>query len=302
MTKIKVSGLLERTRLDLYLVKHLKENRTTVGKLLDQKLVLVNDQLPGKAGLLIENGFIIEIENLSAKPTSLLPSKNKLKIVYEDNDLIVVDKPKHILVHPTTFNEGNTVVNILLKKIKIKEFKDSLRPGIVHRLDRDTTGLLVIAKNKKTCESLIAQISNKTLIRKYLALVHYNFVDQFLLIKVPIDRSKQNSLKMVVSDDSKAKPAQTEVTVLENYKNGSLIECRLLTGRTHQIRVHMAYIHHPVFNDELYGKYDGYKDYGQFLHAHSLSFIHPTSHKFLQFNSNPDKTFNNLKSKLKDAK
>jgi 23S rRNA pseudouridine1911/1915/1917 synthase len=205
-------------------------------------------------------------------------------------------------VHPTSFNETNTIVNILYKKIRTKDFPDSVRPGIVHRLDKDTTGLLVIAKNKKTYLALIKQIADRILVRKYLALVHHNFNDKFLLLKLPIARSKQNKLKMVVSDEPNAKPAQTEVIVLENYPQGSLIECKLLSGRTHQIRVHMAYIHHPIFNDELYGTYDGYKNYGQFLHAYYLSFIHPITGNLMEFQIKPDNIFNKLKIKLRGDK
>jgi 23S rRNA pseudouridine1911/1915/1917 synthase len=302
MKKIIVKGLTQKERLDHYLKKALIQNRSYIDKLLDKKLVLVNSQLPDKNGQLIDNGTIIEIDELPETHNDLSSSDVTINIAYEDKDLIVINKPKHMLVHPTSFHDKDTVVNILQNKIKLKDFEDQLRPGVIHRLDRDTTGLLIIAKHKKSYDELIKQIQNKTLVRKYLALVHHNFQDQFLLIKAPIDRSKQNLLKMVVSDEPKAKLAQTEVTVLANYASGALIECRLLTGRTHQIRAHMAYIHHPVFNDELYGSYDGYKNYGQFLHAHYLSFIHPVTHKPLTFESKPDSTFMQLQNKLKEQK
>jgi 23S rRNA pseudouridine1911/1915/1917 synthase len=202
------------------------------------------------------------------------------------------------LTHPTTFNEQNTLVNILLDKIKISEFEDQMRPGIVHRLDRNTTGLLVIAKDRETYENLIEQIHNKRLIRKYLALVHHRFKDDHLMLKLPIIRSKTQLSKMTISDSLQAKLAITEIKVLKNFNQGSLIECLLLTGRTHQIRIHLSYIHHPVFNDPLYGTYDGYKNYDQFLHAHYLSFIHPISNKILEFHSKPDDIFMSLEKKL----
>jgi 23S rRNA pseudouridine1911/1915/1917 synthase len=299
MKKIKVKSLNQKIRLDVYLTQVLKEKRSYVDKLIKNQLILVNNKLPDKNGQLIENGYLIEINTEIKKNEELEFSNKKIKIVFEDKDIIVIDKPKHLIVHPTNFQEQDTLINTLIRKIKLQDFSDPMRPGIVHRLDRDTTGLIVIAKNKKSYDSLIKQIQDRVLIRKYLALVHNNFTDDFLLIKLPIDRSKQNLLKMVVSDEPKAKPAQTEVTVLENYRAAALIECHLLTGRTHQIRVHLSYIHHPIYNDELYGNYDGYKDYGQFLHAHYLSFIHPTSQQIMEFKSQPDQTFKTLQTKLR---
>jgi 23S rRNA pseudouridine1911/1915/1917 synthase len=203
-----------------------------------------------------------------------------------------------MLTHPTTFNEQNTLVNALFDKIKTKQFKDSNRPGIVHRLDRNTTGLIVIAKDNDTYENLVAQITSKQLIRKYLAIVHNRFKDNHLMLKLPIMRSKSVPSKMTISDDSQAKVAITEIKVLKNFNQGSLIECVLHTGKTHQIRVHLSYIHHPVYNDPVYGSSDGYKDYDQFLHAHYLSFIHPKTNQILEFKSQPDKTFESLEKKL----
>ncbi|MDR2369012.1 MAG: RluA family pseudouridine synthase [Mycoplasmataceae bacterium] len=302
MTKIKVSGLNQKIRLDLYLTQLLQQKRNYIDKLLDNKMVLVNHELPIKKGQLIDNDFLIEVNPLVQNHIKIKATLNEVKIIYEDNDIIVINKPKHTLVHPTKFDEQNTLVNALITKINLPDFDDQLRPGVVHRLDRDTTGLVVFAKNKHSYTKLVEQIQNKTLVRKYLAIVHNNFQDDFVLVKAPIDRSKQNILKMVVNDSPKAKPAQTEITVLENYRYTALIECRLLTGRTHQIRVHLAYIHHPVYNDKLYGSYDGYKDYGQFLHAHYLSFIHPTTNQVVEFKVKPDQTFNSLITKLKGDK
>jgi 23S rRNA pseudouridine1911/1915/1917 synthase len=221
-----------------------------------------------------------------------------IEIIYEDDFLIVINKPKDILTHQTTFNEQNTLVNSLLNKIKVDEFEDKNRPGIVHRLDRNTTGLIVVAKDYKTYENLVQQISKRILIRKYLAIVHHRFKDDHLMLKLPIIRSKTNPSKMTISDDSNAKAAITEIKVLKNFNDGSLIECLLHTGRTHQIRIHLAYIHHPVFNDSLYGSYDGYKNYEQFLHAHYLSFVHPQTNKIMEFYSKPDDIFMSLEKKL----
>ncbi|MDR0985657.1 MAG: RluA family pseudouridine synthase [Mycoplasmataceae bacterium] len=294
--------LEDKSRLDSFLVKQLKQNKSYVDKLLENKLITVNNEIPFKKGLILKKGDKIIInEFINNQKHSLIKSNKQLEIIYEDDDVIIINKPKNMICHPTSFNENDTVINVLLNKINIKDFDDQLRPGIVQRLDRNTTGLMVIAKNKLAYESLINQINKKILIRKYLALVHHKFTEQRLLIKAPIDRSKQSVLKMTVSDEPKAKYAETEVFVLENYQNASYIECQLHTGRTHQIRVHLSYIHHPIFNDSLYGKNDGYKDYEQFLHSYKLSFYQPTTDKLLEFECKPDKTFIGLKNELKNA-
>jgi 23S rRNA pseudouridine1911/1915/1917 synthase len=302
MKKIIVSGLQSKIRLDIYLTNKLQQKRSYIDKLLDNKLILVDQQLPIKKGQLIDNGNVIGINEKSSENSRLEFSNKEIPIVFEDKYIIVVNKPKNLIVHPTSFNEQNTLVNILINKIKVDEFDDQLRPGVVHRLDRDTSGLIVLAKNKIAYDKLVNQIKNKSLTRNYLALVHNNFMDTNLLIKAPIDRSKQNVLKMVVSDDPKAKFAVTEVKVLENYSQGALIECNLLTGRTHQIRVHLSYIHHPVYNDDLYGSYDGYKGYGQFLHARYLRLEHPITNELMEFTVEPDNIFQTLRKKLREDK
>jgi 23S rRNA pseudouridine1911/1915/1917 synthase len=301
MLNHKVQNINVKTRLDNYLTVLLKLNRTHINKLIANSLVQVNNQIISKNGFLLSNNDVITVadEILQVQDKSLTQSNIKLDIVFEDEDLIVINKPKNMLVHPTSFNEDNTVVSALLNKINVSEFADPLRPGIVHRLDKNTTGLMVVAKNLKTYNNLINQIRKRILVRKYLSLVHNNFKDNMLLIKLPIDRNKQNTSKMVISDDPKAKDATTEVKVLENYHKGALIECKLLTGRTHQIRIHLAYIHHPIYNDPMYGTYDGYKDYDQFLHAHDMEFIHPRTKKLVHFHKEPDKTFIKLRETLR---
>jgi 23S rRNA pseudouridine1911/1915/1917 synthase len=299
----KVSGLTKKIRLDNYLTNFLKVNRSTVNKMITRRKILVNDEIIIKNGFLLSNDDTIHIENQATTNNDgeLKYANIPLEIIYEDTDLIVINKPKNILVHPTSFSEDNTIVNVLINKINVAEFEDKLRPGIVHRLDKNTTGLMVVAKNLKTANNLTIQIRKKNLVRKYLALVHNNFQDNYLLIKLPIDRNKHNTLKMVISDDYKAKEAITELKVMENYHTGALVECRLLTGRTHQIRIHLSYIHHPIFNDPLYGTYDGYKNYDQFLHAHELTFAHPTTKKQMIFKKEPDAIFMELKQKLNGA-
>lgn len=246
--------------------------------------------------LLIDNS-VRESKMKKMKETKI--NQNNLNVIFEDDNYIIVNKPKGMLVHPTKYEDKNTVVDFLRPRIKVQEFNDALRPGIVQRLDRDTNGLMVVAKNKKTADELISQIQDNTLVKKYYAIVHNDFKDDEFIIKAPIIRSSSNTTKMVVSDDPKAKDAITELKVLEHYKTAALIECKLLTGRTHQIRVHMNYIHHPIYNDPLYGHNDGYENYGQFLTSHYLQFISPTSGQVVRYNIEPDQIFNKLKEELK---
>ena len=246
---------------------------------------------------------IIEIVNESKKKRGVInleSLKINMRIIFEDENIIVVNKPKGILVHPTTYNEKDTLIDALKSKIKVDEFEDKNRPGIVQRLDKDTDGLMVVAKNKKTADELIKQIQDNIFIKKYYAIVHNNFDDDEILINAPIIRSSKNTIKMVVSDDQKAKDAKTKVNVIEHYKTAAFIECELLTGRTHQIRVHMNYIHHPIYNDPLYGHDDGFGKYGQFLTSHYLQFINPTTNKVVEFKIEPDETFNALRNYLKN--
>ena len=232
--------------------------------------------------------------------SNLESSKINMRIIFEDDNIIVVNKPKGILVHPTTYKEKDTLIDALKSKIKVEEFEDQNRPGIVQRLDKDTDGLMVVAKNKKTADELIKQIQNNIFIKKYYAIVHNDFEDDEILINAPIIRSSKNTTKMVVSDDPKAKDAKTKVYVIEHFKNAAFVECELLTGRTHQIRVHMNYIHHPIYNDPLYGHDDGFGKYGQFLTSHYLQFINPTTNKLIEFKIEPDEKFNSLRNYLKN--
>ena len=246
---------------------------------------------------------IIEVvkESKQKRGISNLESlKINMRIIFEDDNIIVVNKPKGILVHPTTYKEKDTLIDALKSKIKVEEFEDQNRPGIVQRLDKDTDGLIVVAKNKKTADELIKQIQNNIFVKKYYAIVHNDFEDDEFLINAPIIRSSKNTTKMVVSDDPKAKDAKTKVYVIEHFKNAAFVECELLTGRTHQIRVHMNYIHHPIYNDPLYGRDDGFGKYGQFLTSHYLQFINPTTNKLIEFKIEPDEKFNSLRNYLKN--
>jgi 23S rRNA pseudouridine1911/1915/1917 synthase len=228
--------------------------------------------------------------------------KNKYKgfeVIFEDDFVIVINKFKDIVVHPTKYIENDTIIQQLKEKIKVDEFEDQMRPGVVHRLDKNTSGLMTICKNKKAFDSIRSQIEDKKLMRKYCALVHNKYKEKHLLLRLPLILSK-NKLKYIVSKEEKAKIAITEVFLIKNYKVSALVNIVLHTGRTHQIRSHMAYINHPIYNDELYGRNDGYKNYGQFLFSQELTFKHPDTNKTMNFSIEADEVFNNLNKKLEN--
>ena len=253
--------------------------------------------ITGVCGLVVSTIVEIIIEVVQErKEKESVSSMFKIEILFENNDLMVVNKPSGIIVHPTAYKEKGTLVDLLRSKINVDEFEDKTRPGIVQRLDQYTSGLMVVAKNKKTADNLMQQIKDKTLIRRYRALVHNPFKEgeDEVIIKAPIARSASGKLKFVVSDAPTAKEAETIVKLVANYQVAALVECQLKTGRTHQIRVHLSYIHHPIYNDNVYGRSDGFKDYGQFLHSHYIKFKDPSTGKVLEYTCEPDKVFNDL--------
>ncbi len=287
---------MAKTRLDKAVAQKLNCSRTKAIDLIKKGLVLVNKEVASKQGIEVDDSDKITINAQDKKEVKLIdvnlaPCSKPLDVIYEDKYLMVINKPKNVLVHPTSFNEQDTIANRLVAYLG-KFSKDKVRPGIVHRLDKNTSGLLVVAKNLKVLKLLQEQIQNKTLNRAYVAICHSHFDNNHLLIKAPIIRAFDGSTKMVVSDSHKAKEAITKVNLIKNLKNDlAYVECILLTGRTHQIRVHMNYIHHPIYNDELYGHADADKEYGQYLHAYKINFIHPISGKKMSFEAKPDKTF-----------
>jgi 23S rRNA pseudouridine1911/1915/1917 synthase len=220
------------------------------------------------------------------------------EIIKETDNYFIINKFKNSLVQPTVYEKGTTIIDQLKDKINTEEFEDKERPGIIQRLDKQTTGLFIIVKNKKTEEYFKKQLEEEKLIKKYIAIVHNRMKEEHLMVKLPLSRVPGKN-KFKVSQDEKSKMAITEIINLENYQFSSLIECILHTGRTHQIRVHLTYIHHPIFNDLLYGKNDGFpKEYGQFLHSYKISFIDPQTKKVVNFKCEPDETFLKLKDKL----
>ena len=251
-----------------------------------------------KPGEVLKKEDIITINSLKSA-NRVIPSNIKLDILYEDNDIIVVNKKSGMVVHPAAGNYENTLMNALLNHTnKLSDVNGNLRLGIVHRIDKDTSGILVVAKNNKAHNILAASFKNKTIKRKYIALVSKVIEEDSGRIDAPIGRSKKDRKKMEVTDVN-AKKAVTNFKVLERYKNATLIECILETGRTHQIRVHMAYINHPIINDKVYSN-NIINDYGQMLHAYYLGFNHPITNEFMEFNCPFEEEFINILNMFKD--
>ena len=225
--------------------------------------------------------------------------KDKLDIIYEDKDVIVVNKPSGMVVHPANGHYNDTLVNALMYHCTdLSTINGEIRPGIVHRIDKDTSGLLVACKNDYAHNFIAKQLKDKTTIRKYVAIVYGTFDHLFGKINAPIARDPQNRKKMAVVEGGKE--AITHFKVIEKLGGYTLIECQLETGRTHQIRVHMAYINHPVLGDPLYGPKKQITEYGQYLHAKTLGFIHPSKNELVEFDSSLPKEFEEKLTELRN--
>lgn len=277
-------------RIDKYLVNNMEnKSRSFIQGLIDEELVLVNDKKIKSNYKLRENDIITVIMK-EPKELEVTPENIDLDIVYEDEDLIVVNKPKGLVVHPAPGNYNGTLVNGLLYHCKdLSGINGVIRPGIVHRIDKDTSGILVIAKNDESHNELAKQFKDHSIKREYYALVEGKFSSLEGTIDKPIGRNKKDRLKMGIVEDGKR--AVTHYEVIEQYNKGvSLVKCRLETGRTHQIRVHMASISHPLVGDLIYGsKKPKININGQVLHAKTLGFIHPRTKAYMEFDSNlPD--------------
>ena len=219
-----------------------------------------------------------------------------LDIVYEDDYLLIINKKSGVVVHPAVGNYNHTLVNGLLYHFNTLSKKNTIRPGIVHRLDKDTSGLMVVAKDDKTHELLADMIKHKKVERKYVALVWGVIKHEKGTINAPIGRDFSNRQKYTVTDVN-SKESVTHFKVLKRFKDATLVECILETGRTHQIRVHFTYINHPIVNDPLYGNRKIINDFGQMLHSKSIKFIHPITKKELYFEKDVPEEFKNI---LKD--
>lgn len=297
---------LANKRLDKVIAKRLPEySRTRIQEMINSGNVLVNHKKE-KANYKIKMGDLIEIEVLPNQDLAIAAEDIPLKIVYEDNDLIVVDKPSGMIVHPSPGIVHGTLVNALLYHCTdLSGINGVNRPGIVHRIDKETSGLLVVAKNDHAHRVLSQQLKNHDMTRSYIALVHGLIPHQYGKVDAPIGRDNKDRQKMAVTS-ANSKHAVTNFTVLRRYRSMSLIECRLETGRTHQIRVHMSYIGYPVYGDPKYGWRKDDLTYGQFLHAKKLGFIHPTTNRYMEFESELPEYFkeklNQLQEEMEYAK
>lgn len=272
----------QKGRIDKVLAEALTDiSRSQIQLWLKESLVFVNEE-PVKANYKVKQGDQIRIEVPEPEILDLIPEDIPLTIIYEDEDVVVIDKLQGMVVHPSAGHSNGTLVNALLYHIKdLSSINDVVRPGIVHRIDKDTSGLLMVAKNDKAHEALAKQLKDKTSIRKYVALVHGEIPHEKGTINAPIGRSKVNRKMQAVIEGGK--PAVTHFTVLERFAGFTLVELQLETGRTHQIRVHMQYIGYPVAGDPLYGPRKTLPGAGQFLHAKLLGFTHPTTGEVMVF-------------------
>ncbi len=286
-------------RLDKYLMNNTEYSRSKLQKMIDEGYILVNDKIV-KASYSVRLGDVITIDEYEEE-SNIEPENIPLDIVYEDDYLLVINKPSGMVVHPAPGNYHGTLVNALMYHVnQLSNVNGSIRPGIVHRIDADTSGLLLVAKDDNTHNDLAKQISEKSVTRKYLCLVHGVINEDSATIDAPIGRDVHDRKKMCVTGEN-SKDAITHIRVLERYAKATLIECTLETGRTHQIRVHMSYINHPVVNDPVYGynKLDD-KEFGQMLHAKEIGFVHPVTHKFMDFTVEPPAKFNEILNKYKN--
>ncbi len=274
-------------RIDSYLAEELDLSRSKVQKLVKQGLVTVNGRVVTN-NYNVKLGDIILVDDDLNYDITIEAEDIPIDIVYEDDDLLVINKPSGMVVHPAPGHYTGTLVNALLYKFQLSSGEKG-RPGIVHRLDKDTSGLMLVAKNDQTHEALSKMIANKEVERHYLAIVDGVIKHDTGTIDAPIGRDPNNRQKMAVTDIH-GKEAITHFRVIETYSNHTLVECILETGRTHQIRVHMAYIGYPVSNDPMYGRGKS-TGFGQMLHSKSIKFKHPTTGEELFFEVKPPQEF-----------
>lgn len=279
--------VLREERIDKYLAEELGISRSTVKKMIDEGFVLVNGK-EVKASLILSEVDELFVKDGFIKEASFEAEDIPINIVYEDDDLLVINKKSGMVVHPGNGNTSGTLVNALMHYTKNLSNKEAFRPGIVHRIDKDTSGLMLVAKNDKAHDILAEGFKNKTIKREYIALVCGVIGEDSGVIDAPIGRDAKDRKKMCVTSEN-SKKAVTHFKVLKRYEDYTLLRLILDTGRTHQIRVHMKYIGHPVYNDPVYGK--AYNDFGQFLHSASIDFEQPTTHEHLHFECNVPKEF-----------
>ena len=293
-----VENITENVRIDKWICEQNQDiSRSMLQKLLKDNQVTVNDKTVSKS-YKINNGDKIAFEVPEPVELDVLPEDIPVEIVYEDDDLLVVNKPKGMVVHPAAGNYNGTLVNALLYHCKgrLSSINGVIRPGIVHRIDKNTSGLLIVAKTDKAHAGLAEQIKAHTFTREYQAVVCGKIKESTGIIDAPIGRHHVDRKKMCVTDKN-SKEAKTEYTVLDEFNGYSYVKLKLYTGRTHQIRVHMSYIGHPVYGDDVYGKASKLCE-GQCLHAKKIGFVHPINGEYYEFDSDLPDYFKNVLNKL----
>lgn len=300
-----IDGNEENIRLDNYLSNLFTNiSRAKIQNLIKaEEKVFINGIVMKKPSYKLKKGDKIETELVEYKEDIIHPINIPLEIIYEDENMLVVNKPSGMLTHPTSIEKENTLVNALLYKYgnNLSDINGYLRRGILHRLDRNTSGLLMVAKNNKTHENLAGQIKENKIVKKYLAFVKGSFKDDEGIIDLPIGRNLKHPHKMAVTDGGK--PSLTEFKVLKRFKECTYLELNLKTGRTHQIRVHLSRLHHPVLNDTLYGGGNfKVKTQEQVLQAYKLAFTKPFSDDIIELEIKPDEKINKILAYLENQK
>ena len=290
----------EQIRLDVFLAKETGASRSNIKTVVESDGVFVNGVLRKKSGFELKEGDEVEFTLPEPKTLDVEPnSEIKLNIVYEDEHFAVINKPQGMVVHPaSSYQKNDTLVNALLADLdKLSSINGVIRPGIVHRLDKDTSGLIVVAKTDEAHKSLASQIEKKTARRIYFGLCDGNFKEDNGTIDAPIARNKRDRKKMGIDPDGRR--AVTHYTVLERFGKYTLVRFELETGRTHQIRVHSSHIHHPIVGDEVYGGSTALYKNGQLLHARQLVLTHPISGEGMTFEAELPDYFENVLEKLR---
>ena len=288
-------------RLDKYLSENIEGlSRSAASRLIFEDMVTVGGETV-KKNYKTEAGDLITVLTDDPQPVDILPEDIPLDIVYEDEHLLVVNKPKGMVVHPAPGHFSGTLVNALMYHCQssLSGINGELRPGIVHRIDKNTSGLLVVAKSDAAHAGLSEQIKDHSFTREYLAIAYGNIKEDERTVDAPIGRHKTDRKRMCVTELN-SRPAITHIKVLERYDGFTYILCRLETGRTHQIRVHLASIGHPIAGDDVYGPSKVIKELGgQCLHAYKLGFIHPITGEYMEFTADPPESFVRFREKLR---
>lgn len=300
MEEIKFLSEENGVRIDVWISKRLKEySRTYIKKLLNDGLVSVNGSVV-KANYKIKENDDIIVRIPEPEVLDIVPEDIEIPILYEDEHVLVVNKPKGMVVHPAAGNYSGTLVNALMSYCgdSLSSINGVIRPGIVHRIDKDTSGVLMVAKSNEAHEKLSLKLKDHDINRVYIALVHGIIQEDTAKVDAPIGRHPVDRKKMAVNTNN-GRRAVTYFKVLERFKNATLVEVRLETGRTHQIRVHMSYIGYPIIGDLVYGKKnDKYDLGGQALHAKLLGFVHPITNEYMEFEAELPEYFKNLLEEL----